>query len=59
MAGDSIYVIANLGAWRREAYLNCLRPTFSQMEKGTLWRSPIFSPFLFYEDKLQGDSSFL
>lgn len=50
---DTTYVIANLRAWRRESYLNYLRPTFSQVEKTILRRSPIFSPLLFDEDRLQ------
>ncbi|MPC60542.1 hypothetical protein E2C01_054590 [Portunus trituberculatus] len=53
VARDSTYTVANLQAWRREGYLSCLRPTFSQMKKGILQRSPIFSPLLFDEDKLQ------
>ncbi|MPC64158.1 hypothetical protein E2C01_058270 [Portunus trituberculatus] len=47
---DSTYVIANLRAWRREAFLGRLRPSFSQVEKGILQRSPIFTPLFFDED---------
>ncbi|MPC45402.1 hypothetical protein E2C01_039100 [Portunus trituberculatus] len=50
---DSTYDVTNLWAWRREAYLSHLRPTYSQVEKGILWKSPIFSSLLFDEDKLQ------
>ncbi|MPC64750.1 hypothetical protein E2C01_058870 [Portunus trituberculatus] len=50
---DSTYIIANLRAWRREAYLSRLRPSFSQVEKGILRRSSIFTPLLFDEDQLQ------
>ncbi|MPC21707.1 hypothetical protein E2C01_014701 [Portunus trituberculatus] len=50
---DSAYVIANLRAWRREACLGCLRLSFLQVEKGILQRSPIFTPLLFDEDRLQ------
>lgn len=50
---DTTYVSANLRAWRREAYLNYLRPSFSQVEKTILRRSPIFSPLLFDEERLQ------
>ena len=46
------YVVANLRVWRREAYLSHLRPTFSQVERCILRRSPIFT-FLFDEDRLQ------
>ncbi|MPC46734.1 hypothetical protein E2C01_040460 [Portunus trituberculatus] len=55
----STCVIANLRAWRREAYLGRLRPSFSQVEKGTLRRSSIFTPFLFDEDQLQEALQFL
>ncbi|MPC51925.1 hypothetical protein E2C01_045782 [Portunus trituberculatus] len=50
---DSTCIFANLWAWRREAYLGCLRPSFSQVKKGILWRSSIFTPLLFDEDQLQ------
>ncbi|MPC67287.1 hypothetical protein E2C01_061460 [Portunus trituberculatus] len=50
---DSTYVITNLRAWRREAYLGRLRPFFLQVEKGILRRSPIFTPLLFDEACLQ------
>ena len=47
------YVVANLRAWRREAYLSYLRPMFSQVERGILRKSPIFTPILFDGDRLQ------
>ena len=50
---DSTYVIGNLRSWRREAYLSHLRPSFSQVEKGILRKSPIFTPLLFDEERLQ------
>ena len=50
---DSTYVSANLRAWRREAYISHLRPSFSQAEKAILRRSPIFSPLLFDDANLQ------
>lgn len=50
---DFTFVNANLRAWRREAYLSYLRPTFAQEEKSILRQSPIFSSLLFEEDKLQ------
>ncbi|MPC81214.1 hypothetical protein E2C01_075821 [Portunus trituberculatus] len=46
---DATHVIANLRAWRREAYLGHL----SQVKKGILHRSSIFTPLLFDEDRLQ------
>ncbi|MPC29285.1 hypothetical protein E2C01_022510 [Portunus trituberculatus] len=50
---DLTYVIANLRAWRKEAYFGCLRPSFSQVEKCILRKSSIFTPLLFDEDRLQ------
>ncbi|MPC48796.1 hypothetical protein E2C01_042579 [Portunus trituberculatus] len=50
---DSSSIIANLRAWRREAYLGSLKPSFSQVKKGILRRSSIFTPLLFNEDRLQ------
>ena len=49
---DSTYVVANLQAWRRKAHLSHLRLTFSQVERGILRKSPIFT-LLFDEDRLQ------
>ena len=50
---DTTYAHAQVRAWRREAYLSCLRPSFSSTQVDILRRSPIFSPLLFDEQHIQ------